>query len=82
VSSSNQTSATTAASLLSSSQAKRAPWPFAATLVWASLLGIALAFCARMMLPAWALDGEFFPSSVVCSSGNSEASPQAARTGD
>jgi flagellar biosynthesis protein FliR len=60
---------------------QRAPWPFAATLVCASLLGIVLAFCARTVLPAWALDGEFFPSSV-CSSGNSAASPQAARTGD
>jgi hypothetical protein len=61
---------------------QRAPWPFAATLVCASLLGIVLAFCAHTMLPAWALDGEFFPLSVVCSSGNSAASPQAVRTGD
>jgi hypothetical protein len=77
--SSNQTSATTAASLPSSQQQRA---PFAGTLVCASLLGIALAFCARTMLPAWALDGEFFPSSVVCSSGNSVGSPEAARTGD
>jgi hypothetical protein len=81
VTSSNQTSATSAADLPSSSQQKRKPWPFAATLACASLLGIALAFGARTMLPAWALDGEFFPSSI-CSSGNSSASLQAARTGD
>jgi len=56
--------------------------PFAATLVCASLLGIGLAFCARTMLPAWSLDGGLFLPSVVCSSGNSPASPQAARTGD
>jgi len=82
VSSSNQNSATTAVSPPSSPQQKRAPWPFAATLLCASLLGIALAFCARTVLPAWALDGEFFLTSVVCLSGNSAASPQAARTGD
>jgi len=74
--------ATTAASPPSSSQQKRAPWPFAATLVCASLLGIALAFCARTMLPAWALDGDFFLTGVVCSSESSPASPQAARTGE
>jgi hypothetical protein len=79
---SNQTTATTEADLPSSSQRQRAQLPFAATLACASLLGIALAFCARTMLPAWALDGEFFPSSVVCSSGNSAASPEVARTGD
>jgi hypothetical protein len=67
---------------LRSSQQQRAPWPFAATLLGASLLGIVLAFCARTMLPAWALDGEFFPSSVVCSRGDSAASPEAVRTGD
>jgi len=78
VSSSNQTSAATAASLPSSPQRKRTAWPFAATLVCASLLGIGLAFCARTMLPAWALDGGLFLPSVVCSSGD----PQAARTGD
>jgi hypothetical protein len=47
VSSSNQNSATTAVSPPSSPQQKRAPWPFAATLLCASLLGIALALCAR-----------------------------------
>jgi hypothetical protein len=51
-------------------------------LVCASLLGVALAFGARAMLPAWVLDGEFFASSVVCSSGDAAASPQAARRGD
>jgi hypothetical protein len=36
------------------------------------------------MLPAWALDegSAFFLTNVICSSGNSPASPQAARTGD
>jgi hypothetical protein len=48
----------------------------------ASLLGIGLAFCVRTMMPAWALDGGLFLTGVVCSSGNSPASPQAARTGD
>jgi hypothetical protein len=81
VSSSNQTSATSAADLPSPSRQQRAPLPFAATLIGASLLGIALAFCARTMLPAWALDGEFL-TSVVCSSEKSAASPQGARTGD
>jgi hypothetical protein len=56
-------------------------WPFAATLVCASLLGVGLAFCVRTMLPAFAFDGELFPSSV-CSDENSPASPQDARTGD
>lgn len=74
----NQTSATTVADL-SSPQQKQTSWPFAATLVCASLLGIiALAFCARTMLPAWALDGEYLSPSVICSSANS----QTARTGD
>jgi hypothetical protein len=77
----NQTSATTAAGLPSSSRQQRAPWPFAATLLCASLLGIALAFCARTMLPAFALDREFL-TSVVCSSEKSAVSPQGARTGD
>jgi flagellar biosynthesis protein FliR len=80
--SSNQTSAISAADLPPPSQQKRASWPFAATLVCASLLGIALAFCVRTALPAFALDGEFFSSSVVCSNANSTASQQAARTGD
>ena len=60
MSSSNQTSAAIAASLPSSPQRKRTAWPFAATLVCASLLGIGLAFCVRTMLPAWALDGGLF----------------------
>jgi hypothetical protein len=36
------------------------------------------------MLPAWGLDegSAFFLTNVICSSGNSPASPQAARTGD
>jgi hypothetical protein len=73
---------TTAASLPSSPQRKRTAWPFAATLICASLLGVGLAFCVRTMLPAWSLDGGLFLPSVVCSSENSPASPQAARTGD
>jgi hypothetical protein len=81
---SNQTSAATAAGLPSSSQRKRTAWPFAATLMCASLLGVGLAFCARTMLPASGLDGgsAFFLSNVICSSGSSPDSPQAARTGD
>ena len=54
--------------------------------LWAGTVTIkpGLAFCARTMLPAWALDGggAFFLTNVVCSSGNSPASSQAARTGD
>jgi hypothetical protein len=71
-----------AASLPSSPQQKRTAWPFAATLVCSSLLGIGLAFCARTMLPAWALDEGLFLTNVICSSGNSSTSPQATRTGD
>jgi hypothetical protein len=82
VSSSNQTSAVTVASLPSPLQRKRAAWPLATTLMCASLLGIGLAFCVRTMLPAWSLDGGLFLPSVVCSSGNSPVSPQVARTGD
>ena len=83
MSSPNQISAITPASLQSSPQ-RRAAWPFAATLVCASLLGIGLAYCARTLLPAWELDGggAFFLSNIVCSSGNSSTPPQATRTGE
>ena len=77
-------SAVAVASLQSSPQRKRAAWPFAATMLCASLLGIGLAYCARTMLPAWELDGAsaaFLPN-VVCSSGNSSTSPQTTRKGD
>jgi hypothetical protein len=81
VSSGDQTSAATAGGL---PQRKRTAWPFAATLMCASLLGIGLAFCARTMLPAWAIDGSSASllTSAICSSGGSAESPQAARTGD
>jgi len=77
-------SAISAAGLQSSPQRKRAGWPFAATLVCASLLGIGLAYCARTLLPEWGLDGgsAFFLPNVVCSSGDSSPSLQAARTGE
>jgi len=84
VSSPNQMSAISAASLQSSPPRRRAAWPLAATLVCASLLGIGLAYCAHTLLPEWGLDGAsaFFLPSVVCSSGNSSTSPQATRTGE
>lgn len=81
MSSVEQTSAISATGLSSSSHQKRASWPFAATLVCASLLGIALAFGVRTMLPAFALDGDLI-ASVVCSSENSAAAPPVARTVD
>jgi hypothetical protein len=50
-----------------------AAWPFAATLVCASLLGIGLAYGVRTLLPEWTLEGgiaAFLPDDVVCSNGN------------
>ena len=84
MSSPNQMSAISAASLQSSPQGKRAAWPFAATLMCASLLGIGLAYCTRTLLPEWGLDGAsaFFSPNVVCSSENSSPSPQTTRTGE
>jgi hypothetical protein len=55
-------------------------WPFAATMLCASLLGIGLAYCTRTLLPAWGLDGmSLLPTDVVCSDGNSSASPRTVR---
>ncbi|KRR00773.1 hypothetical protein [Bradyrhizobium valentinum] len=82
VSSSNQMSAIAAASLQPSQQRRRVAWPFAATMLSASLLGIGLAFCARALLPAWGIEGAsafFLPNDVVCSNGNSSTSPQTTR---
>jgi hypothetical protein len=77
-------STTTADSLSSLPQRKRTAWPFAAMLMCASLLGIGLAFCARTMVPAWALDGSSASllTSVICSSSNSANPQHAAHTGD
>jgi hypothetical protein len=71
-----------AAGLQPSPQRRRVTWPFAATMLCASLLGIGLAYCARTLLPAWGLDGgiaSFLPADAVCSSGNSSTSPQTTR---
>src|SRR5205814_952711 len=63
---------------------RRVTWPFAATMLCASLLGIGLAYCARALsIPVWGLDGggaSLLPADVVCSSGNSSTSPQTTRT--
>jgi hypothetical protein len=70
-----------AASLQPSPQRRRVAWPFVATMLCASLLGIGLAYCARTLLPAWGLDGgiaSFLPSGVVCSSENPSKSPETA----
>jgi hypothetical protein len=71
-----------AASLQPSPQRRRVAWPFVATMLCASLLGIGLAYCARTLLPAWGIDGgiaSFLPSGVVCSSGNSSKPPETIR---
>ncbi len=55
MSSSNQIAA---ASLQPSPQRRRVAWPFAATMLCASLLGIGLAYCVRTLsIPVWGLDG-------------------------
>jgi hypothetical protein len=64
----------TTASLQPSPHRRRSAWPFAATIVCASLLGIGLAYGVRTLLPGWTLDGSiasFLPNDVVCSNGNS-----------
>jgi len=82
VSSSNQISAAAAADLQPSPQRRRVAWPFAATILGAALLGIALAFCARTLSPAWGLDGDIasiLQSDVICSGERSSTLPQTAR---
>jgi hypothetical protein len=83
MSSSNQISAITAAGLQPSPQRRRVAWPFAATMLGASLLGIGLAYCVRTLsIPVWGLDGggaSLLPGDVVCASENSSGPPETIR---
>jgi hypothetical protein len=83
VSSPNQISAVTAASLPPSPQRRRVAWPFAATMLCASLLGIGLAYCVRTLsIPVWGFDGgaaSLLPGDVVCASENSSKPPETIR---
>jgi hypothetical protein len=58
-------------------------WPFAATMLCASLLGIGLAYCVRALsIPVWGLDGgsaSLLPGDVVCANGNSSKPPETIR---
>ena len=82
MSSLNQISAVTAASPQHSPQRRRVAWPFAATMLCASLLGIGLAYCVRTLsIPVWGFYGgaSLLPGDVVCASENSSKPPETIR---
>ena len=83
MSSPNQISAVTVASPQPSPQRRRVTWPFAATMLGASLLGIGLAYCVRTLsIPVWGFDGggaSLLPGDVVCATENSLTPPETIR---